>query len=914
MAQVTYACTNCKPVDKSILEVYQGLKDLDTTASANEASRVSAEEARVSAENERERLFASDHYQAGVDQANYISDHNRAEDDHATAVADHELVGNDRNAYAADHSTAANDHSVAVSDHSRAGIDHVNAANDHTRAESDHTRAYNDHTESVSATDRANTAAAAAEHATAQVGKYYGFYEDSSQLPADADTPGYAMVGETSPFEVWNFNGTAWSDSGTTMSALQGESAYDIAVDNGYVGTEQQWLASLQGETGAAAGFGTVSASVDANTGTPGVSVSTSGPNTAKNMTFAFSNLKGETGATPNISIGDVTTGAAGSSASATITGTAEAPVLNLTIPQGIQGNTGSSVAYPYELVNNETTNDATKGHTAQGAKRLKDQLDQLDLKVDDLTEELGEINPHITGRVGVDASNTDITHSSLPEYDDQYGIITLTLGTSGYLWVCLENDHFRITSGGVEIPMVYVKESGDLHCYVSAEKINAGTMMFRVESIHPIKSQGERVTITARSYTVTYGDAMPDFGYLADGEIVGTPAITCEAVQGSAAGTYDIVIARGTVEDDNCIYENGTLTIAKAELTVTADNKQVAVGGAMPSFTLQYSGFVLNEDASDLTTAPTCTTNAEDTNTEGNYNIVPAGGVSGNYSFTYVNGVLTIGDPVILTLRATADLYNSGSCGGYINTTSPYQFKTSTSYYGIIVDVRKYKGHKMRVIKNTSNFRIAVLKSPTLTNNTAPTFSTATGFTGLIDYTWGTGETEKIYTLPSDAAFLYVYVYNSSYSGTSFAPKIEILGVPPTAEYKNLTASLFSTNTVIGNDGAVYTGSSSAPNTVCTDYLDASVYTRLLVASFIKNNLPAGVPTLSVNLAEYDGNKKFIKREEYKDAPHSFTLAASCAYIRVMVLQFDADSNTLSGDTIRFDNDNLQIEGIKTS
>ena len=51
-----------------------------------------------------------------------------------------------------------------------------------------------------------------------------------------------------------------------------------------------------KGNTGDAAGFGTVSASVDANTGTPSVTVSTSGSNTSKNFSFAFHNLKGEKG------------------------------------------------------------------------------------------------------------------------------------------------------------------------------------------------------------------------------------------------------------------------------------------------------------------------------------------------------------------------------------------------------------------------------------------------------------------------------------------------------------------------------------------------------------------------------------------------------------------------------------------
>lgn len=59
--------------------------------------------------------------------------------------------------------------------------------------------------------------------------------------------------------------------------------------------------------------------------------------------TWANTNVKaqGETGATPNLTIGTVTTGAAGSQADATITGTTEEPVLNLTIPRGNDGVSG---------------------------------------------------------------------------------------------------------------------------------------------------------------------------------------------------------------------------------------------------------------------------------------------------------------------------------------------------------------------------------------------------------------------------------------------------------------------------------------------------------------------------------------------------------------------------------------------
>lgn len=48
---------------------------------------------------------------------------------------------------------------------------------------------------------------------------------------------------------------------------------------------------------------------------------------------------KGETGSTPSLTVGTVTTLEPGQNAYATITGTAEEPVLNLGVPQGIGGN-----------------------------------------------------------------------------------------------------------------------------------------------------------------------------------------------------------------------------------------------------------------------------------------------------------------------------------------------------------------------------------------------------------------------------------------------------------------------------------------------------------------------------------------------------------------------------------------------
>ena len=90
------------------------------------------------------------------------------------------------------------------------------------------------------------------------------------------------------------------------------------AVANYIISTGSQYIGfkGAKGDTGDSAGFGTVSATVDANVGTPSVTVTATGPDTAKEFSFAFSNLKGETGAQgpqgaqgPKGDTGDMATG-----------------------------------------------------------------------------------------------------------------------------------------------------------------------------------------------------------------------------------------------------------------------------------------------------------------------------------------------------------------------------------------------------------------------------------------------------------------------------------------------------------------------------------------------------------------------------------------------------------------------------
>ena len=175
-----------------------------------------------------------------------------------------------------------------------------------------------------------------------------------------------------------------------------------------------------------------------------------------------------------------------------------------------------------------------------------------------------------------------------------------------------------------------------------------------------------EDIVITAKSYTRVYGDANPVFEYLTSGGAItsGEPTITCSANETSPVGTYDIIIGRGTIENDNVEFEKGTLTVTKAPLTITADDKQIRQGESLPEFTATYSGFKNNETESVLTKKPVFSCPATQSSAPGLYEISVSGAEAMNYSFTYGKGTLAINsaDLIIVTARSCSREYGDSN------------------------------------------------------------------------------------------------------------------------------------------------------------------------------------------------------------------------------------------------------------
>jgi gliding motility-associated-like protein len=213
-------------------------------------------------------------------------------------------------------------------------------------------------------------------------------------------------------------------------------------------------------------------------------------------------------------------------------------------------------------------------------------------------------------------------------------------------------------------------------------------------------------LTVTANDAGKTYdgvgysgGNGVSYSGFVngetAAGALTGTLAYGGTSQGAVDAGNY-VIVPSGLVGVNYTItYVNGSLTINKAALTVTANdaNKTYDGVGYSGGNGVSYSGFVNGETAAGaLTGTLTYSGSSQGAVDAGSYVIVPSGLITSNYSVTYVNGVLTI-NKAALTVTATDAVktydgvaYSGGngvSYSGFVNGETAAGALTGTLTYG---------------------------------------------------------------------------------------------------------------------------------------------------------------------------------------------------------------------------------------
>jgi len=245
-------------------------------------------------------------------------------------------------------------------------------------------------------------------------------------------------------------------------------------------------------------------------------------------------------------------------------------------------------------------------------------------------------------------------------------------------------------------------------------------------------------LTAAAIDASRSYGTGNPAFGCTVTGA-VGSDSFTCtpgtSATLASPVGTYAIVpvVTGSALANYTVTLDNATLTISQATLTITANNAAMTYGAAsLPAFSYTPSGFLNNDTPAVLSGSPSLTTTASASSPVGSYPILAAQGslTATNYSFTFVNGTLTI-NPATPKVMLTGGVYTYND-----SAEQPAACYATASLAGVITVVPgscaytyTQNGTAVAAPINAGTYAVSALFTPTDAND----FNPATGSGSLV-------------------------------------------------------------------------------------------------------------------------------------------------------------------------------------
>ena len=158
-------------------------------------------------------------------------------------------------------------------------------------------------------------------------------------------------------------------------------------------------------------------------------------------------------------------------------------------------------------------------------------------------------------------------------------------------------------------------------------------------------------LSATAEDLSRTYAESNPllnitysGFFYGDDTQDLDTkPSANTTADQFSNTGEYAISLSGGNDNNYTFVLTEGVLTVNKAELTATAEDKSKTYGDPNPSYTLSYSGFKNEDTYSGINIKPVVNSPVSLLSNVGSYPLFVSGGMDENYYFSYVEGKISV-------------------------------------------------------------------------------------------------------------------------------------------------------------------------------------------------------------------------------------------------------------------------------
>ncbi len=241
------------------------------------------------------------------------------------------------------------------------------------------------------------------------------------------------------------------------------------------------------------------------------------------------------------------------------------------------------------------------------------------------------------------------------------------TVGLSGSL-----NLTVTLTSGsgnlqGTQTIDIGTSAGNGLATFTNLKIVGAGDKQITASASGLTDAVSSTFTVTKKNQNIsfgslgnkTYGNAAFALSASSDSSL----AVTFSVQSGSASlsdgtnvnltGTGSVTIRASQAGDSDfnpAANVDQSFNVSSATLTVTADSTNRAYGVANPAFTYGITGFVNGENSSVVSGTPSLTTVATAVSNVGNYTIVAAINTlsAANYSFSFVNGTLTINQAVL--------------------------------------------------------------------------------------------------------------------------------------------------------------------------------------------------------------------------------------------------------------------------
>jgi len=349
-------------------------------------------------------------------------------------------------------------------------------------------------------------------------------------------------------------------------------------------------------------------------------------------------------------------------------------------------------------------------------------------------------------------------------------------------------------------------------------------------------------ITITASNASMTYRDSLPTFGYTPSGfvgsdnasVITGTVTHSTTGSSTSNAGSYTITPIISGLSATNYTFSasNGTLTINKAVITITASNASMSYGSSLPTFGYTPSGFLGSDNASVIAGTVTHSTTGSSTANVGSYTITPV--VSGlsatNYTFSASNGTLTINAIALSATTTTGSTPFNGDIQS-VNVISGINgnYSGSTSVSGTNA------GTYSTTIHGIGNYTGSVVGTLTISPATISLTGTNQSFaydgtTKSITYTVGGAARNDYSYIISGTSGINVGTYTATITSTTsnyvISPTLNSftwnITTPLTASTTTSSATYngFSqTVTVLSGINGTYSGSTSVSGTNAGDY-----------------------------------------------------------------------------------------------